>query len=336
MDPLPYRSIKTAVAAGFFTVAALVAQASSAMPPAFVLKWGTTGSGPGQFRDPLGVAVGPSGCVYVLDHANDRIEKFNSQGVFSLAWGSHGSGPGFFGFIYGVAADPIGGFVYVVDKNPFANTYVQKFDSNGNFVSAWGTYGPNTGEFAYPNTIAVDPTGHFVYVADDGNHRIQKFDSDGNFVRAWGQLGPGDGDLQSTFGIAVAPNGDVYVSDQNLGIQKFDDQGRFLHRWCLPGPSDGQCMAPYGVALDPLGNAYVVDSNSHRVQKFDSSDGFLLKWGTDGVGDGQFHYPAGIAVDPSGAFIYVADHANNRIEKFEQGTVASVPLSWTLLKGMYR
>jgi len=41
------------------------------------------------------------------------------------------------------------------------------------FVSKWGTYGPDDGEFNAPHSVAVASDGS-VYVAD-GNNRIQKF-----------------------------------------------------------------------------------------------------------------------------------------------------------------
>ena len=42
----------------------------------FVTKWGTYGTGDGQFKKPWGVAVAPDGSVYVSDSYNHRIQKF--------------------------------------------------------------------------------------------------------------------------------------------------------------------------------------------------------------------------------------------------------------------
>ena len=44
----------------------------------FLDKWGTLGSGPGQFGldGPTDVAVSGSGEIYVVDRANCRVEKF--------------------------------------------------------------------------------------------------------------------------------------------------------------------------------------------------------------------------------------------------------------------
>jgi DNA-binding beta-propeller fold protein YncE len=52
----------------------------------FVIKWGTYGSGNGQFNKPVGIAVDASGYVYVADNDNYRIQKFakdsDDDGIF--------------------------------------------------------------------------------------------------------------------------------------------------------------------------------------------------------------------------------------------------------------
>src|SRR5439155_11111231 len=42
----------------------------------FLTKWGSNGSGDGQFNTPVFVAVDGSGNVFVADNGNDRIQKF--------------------------------------------------------------------------------------------------------------------------------------------------------------------------------------------------------------------------------------------------------------------
>ncbi len=81
------------------------------------------------------------------------------------------------------------GNVYVAD---YGNNRIQKFDSNGNFITKWGSQGSGDGQFIQLNDVAVDSSGN-VYVADYGNNRIQKFDSNGNFITKWGSHGSGDG-----------------------------------------------------------------------------------------------------------------------------------------------
>jgi hypothetical protein len=54
------------------------------------------------------------------------------------------------------------------------NHRIQKFTSDGTFLTKWGSSGTRDGQFDNPEGIAVDGSGH-VYVADGSNHRIQKF-----------------------------------------------------------------------------------------------------------------------------------------------------------------
>ena len=89
----------------------------------FVNKWGTKGTGAGQFGAPLDVAVASDGNVYVTEMYNFRIQKFTSAGVFVNKWGTKGTGAGQFEGAGGIAVAPDGS-VYVADTQ---NDRIQKF-----------------------------------------------------------------------------------------------------------------------------------------------------------------------------------------------------------------
>lgn len=55
---------------------------TTTLPPIFVRTWGSTGSGPGQFKSPFGIALDSTQNVYVADVLNSRVQKFTSLGVF--------------------------------------------------------------------------------------------------------------------------------------------------------------------------------------------------------------------------------------------------------------
>ncbi len=283
---------------------------ASPSPPPFLLKWGTYGSGDGQFTHPWGIAVDTSGNVYVAEPANHRIQKFTSSGVFITKWGTLGSGDGQFITPYCVAVDTLG-YVYISDWD---TNRIQKFTSDGAFITKWGTSGLGDGQFTYPLGIGVDVSGN-VYVADCYNHRIQKFTADGVFLTKWGTQGSGDGQFDYPYAVSIDTSGSVYVAEFANRIQKFTSTGNFITKWGSQGSGDGQFEAPSGIAFDATGNVYVADPGNHRIQEFTNSGTFLTKWGTLGFGDGQFYGPRGVALDASGN-VYVVDKENHRVQVF--------------------
>ena len=154
------------------TVTVTTSDNDTAAPYAtFVSKWGTEGTGDGQFKNPRGVAVASDGSVYVADGNNHRIQKFTSAGVLVSQWGTNGTGNGKFKTPWGIAVAPDGS-VYVSETG---NDRIQRFTSAGVFVSKWGSNGTGNGKFKNPKGIAVAPDGS-VYVSETGdNDRMQKF-----------------------------------------------------------------------------------------------------------------------------------------------------------------
>ncbi len=289
-------------------------------PPAFVMKWGSQGSGDGQFNSPFGVATDGAGNVYVTDVAFNRIQKFTGGGAFLTKWGSGGGGDGQFNSPSGVATGA-GGIVYVVEMN---GNRIQKFTSGGAFIAKWGLIGSGDGEFHSPNGVATDAAGN-VYVADAGNNRIQKFTSGGTFLAKWGSFGSGDGQFNNPLGVATDAAGNVYVADfANNRIQKFTSGGAFIAKWGSSGSGDGQFSFPYALTTDAAGNLYVTDRDNSRVQKFTGGGTFLTKWGSFGSGDGQFNNPLGVATGAAGS-VYVVDLLNIRIQVFASSSAGNRP-----------
>jgi DNA-binding beta-propeller fold protein YncE len=107
--------------------------------------------------------------LYVATPTVHACDKCN----FLLAWGSsvRRSGNGQFNNPQGLAVYSSGN-VYVADTS---NNRVQKFSSDGKYLTQWGSYGDaGTGQFSYPHGIAADSSGN-VYITNWGDDRVQKF-----------------------------------------------------------------------------------------------------------------------------------------------------------------
>jgi sugar lactone lactonase YvrE len=115
----------------------------------------------GLIFDPGAIAVDAQGNYYVIEAANNRIQRFNPGGVFLNQWGGQGSGEGQFEHPTGiaVAGDDT---VYVVDT---INHLILRFTADGGFLSQWGNMGSGEGKFYWAQGIAVAGDGK-VYVAD--------------------------------------------------------------------------------------------------------------------------------------------------------------------------
>jgi sugar lactone lactonase YvrE len=249
----------------------------------------------------------------------DRILKFNvannSNGTFATSFGPNGTELGAFIHIHGIATDSQGN-VYAVDE---AKRQIQKFDSNGTFITAWGgATEPTTFLSSKLEDVDVDLQDN-VYVVDYGRHAIYKYDSNGTFLTSLGTNGTSVGTFSRPWGITVDSKGSIYVTDRdNHRVQKFDSGGGFVTSWGMNGTAPGRFVWPEGISVDSLDNVYVVDEKNSNVQKFDSNGTFITSWGSEGTGEGQFKEPHGIDVDISGDddIVYVVDTGNQRVQVF--------------------
>ncbi|MFN8472510.1 MAG: clostripain-related cysteine peptidase [Anaerolineae bacterium] len=292
---------------------ARIARAQSGVSDKFLLAIAAS-SPVGRLENPLSVAVGSDDSIYVSDHSNNRIQRFNRAGSFVSLWGSTGGSSGQFSTVGGVALSP-NGSVYVVDTG---NNRVQVFDAAGFFQREWGRQGVDDGEFLRPERIAVAPDGS-VYVADSANHRVQHFDATGGFLGKWGTYGAGAGEFYSPEGVAVAPDGTVYVAyTWSHRIQRFTATGTYLGAWGGRGAGNGQFAWPEGMAVAPNGTVYVADSYNLRVQYFDATGRYLGQWGSLESGARQFVLPMDVTLERDGS-VLVVDTNNHRVQRFTPG-----------------
>jgi DNA-binding beta-propeller fold protein YncE len=272
-------------------------------------------SGDGQVLSPRGIATDSANNVYVADTSNNRVQKFNSGGVFQLKFGAGGSDAGHFVAAFGVAVDGAGN-IYVTDSAPGVRTtgYVQKFTPGGAYITGWGT----GSQFVNgAGGVAVDSANN-VYVATPEGNRIYKFTDTGTLITSLGSVGTGNGQFSGPQGVAVDASDNLYVADMgNNRVQVFNSAGAYVRQFGSVGAGDGQFNAPIALDVDPSGNVYVADLNNNRTQKFDSAGNFVSTCGgtAPGNSNNEFNQPQGIAADSAGN-VYVGDTSNDRVQKF--------------------
>jgi DNA-binding beta-propeller fold protein YncE len=83
-----------------------------------------------------------------------ETKSYNYSAV--LAWGSGGTSDGRFNVPHSIAFDAMSN-IYVSDTN---NHRIQKFTSDGSFITKWGTEGNAEGQFMLPEGIDIDSLGN--------------------------------------------------------------------------------------------------------------------------------------------------------------------------------
>ncbi len=292
--------------------------------------FGSYGSGNGQLNEPSGIAIDPSGDIWVLDSGNHRVQEFSPTGEYLSQFGEKGTGPGQMG--WGVSLAFSDGNLYVAEAY---ESRIQEFSLAGEYVRQFDEAGSGDGKsnicpWGIQFGIAADPNTGNLYVVEGGgtpeftNNRVQEFSSGGSFITTFG-LGSGPhGQPIGPRGVAVGPSGKIYVADAGTGwVQEWlpaSDSGEpptyatsFTHYETFMVSELGE---PDAVALDPSGNIYVVDSNHEHILKFNPEHHFLTQFGNGGgSNDGQFHGIGGIATNTSGD-LYATDLENDRVQEF--------------------
>ncbi len=295
---------------------------------------GTVGSGDGlgaaaRFNMPQGIAVDPTGTIYVADTGNRTVRMITAGGMVSTL--VTGASRLALAAPTGLTVDGAG-VVYVADSGLTSIQVVSPSGSvsplSATMVGSGGAITPAT--FNHPFGIAMDAAGA-LYVADTRNDAIRKIAPGGLTTVLAGTMtvrGNADGIGAAALfyaprGVAIDSGGVVHVADtSNHTVRTIDATGRVTTTAGLTenaGAVDGSAMsarfAPIrGFAIDPGGNIFVSDSKNFTVRKVTPAgvvSTFAGSPGVSGVGDSsddgigsgaRFAYgtPSSIAADSLG------------------------------------
>jgi DNA-binding beta-propeller fold protein YncE len=143
----------------------------------FVKVIGRFGDKSGEFNLPTTIEMDSKGNFFVNERGNERVQKFDSNWNPILMWGTKGTSNNQFCHIEHIALDRHDN-VYVTDPQSDPGCSMQprvlKYDSEGDFITKFGSYGTEPGQFRDPEHLALDNEGD-VYVSDRKNNDIQAF-----------------------------------------------------------------------------------------------------------------------------------------------------------------
>lgn len=219
-----------------------------------------------QAPDLAGIAVGPTGNVYVTDALNYRILTLSPSGkVVRVIHTAHFHHPVRFGPM-GLAIDSAGN-IYTAD---FDYSAIEKYSASGRLLASYGK------NLDGPDDVALDRQDN-IYVNDHRNNRIVKLSPRGHQLRVFGPSLPGPYlSFNQPEGVAVDLQGNIYVAHDEL--VKLSPSGNPVAHWRPPGN-----FAPNGdMGFDAQGNIYATILEGpppvSRVVKLSPSLQLLATW----------------------------------------------------------
>lgn len=243
------------------------------------------GAGLYAFMFAHAVRVDSDDNIWIVDEGSSMAVKFDPQGKVLMTMGRNpeayrnpgprgaelrrNNGVGAVGDNFSrptdIAWDADGNF-FIADG--YNNARVAKFDQYGAFLTSWGEYGTEIGQFNTLHSIQTDADGN-VYVGDRGNSRIQVFDNDGNFQYVIDGIG-------APWAICITPGPHQYLYSSNSSgtgnldngeIYKMELDGTIPGKFGRAGRMIGEFASTHAIDCRDENELFVGEILSWRVQK---------------------------------------------------------------------
>jgi 6-phosphogluconolactonase (cycloisomerase 2 family) len=236
------------------------------------------------------------------------------------------------GYFNSMAFDPSGKFAYAADGGAFpedvfggsSSVSMYTVNSTTGALTSFGMIATESG----PNSVALDPTGKFAYVANFNSNDVSMYTIDAT-----------TGALASIGTIAAGTQPVSYVEDPVGNFAYVANAGsNDLSMYTINATTGALTsmgtisagVVPISVVVDPSGKfAYAVNFNSNDISMYtiNATTGALTSTGT--ITSGQS--PTSIAIRPSGNFAYVTNSASNDISIYSiDGATGALTLIGTI------
>ena len=251
-----------------------------------------------SFSNPTGIVLSPDRSFAVIcDSANHRLRRLVlATGAVTTLAGSGGAASvdasgtqASLNLPHGLAMASDASFLVFAEvgghrirKYSMATAQVATLAGSG---AASFADGPGSlASFSSPVGVAIDPTGAFVLIADNGNHRIRKLD------------------LATRIVSTIAGNAAYGFADGAGSVSQF--------------------IGPFGIAISADSSfALIADSGTNRMRRISIASSFVstvagtgsASWADGAGGQAAFYAPTNVAIFGDGSYAIVADSANRRV-----------------------
>jgi sugar lactone lactonase YvrE len=281
----------------------------------YLSKFGTEGTGNGQFNGPIGLAIDSSSNLWVVDRFNYRVQKWVPKRPTVTT----------------EAATAVkltqANLNALVNPEGSSTTYWFEYGTSESYGTKIPVSPESVGSGTEAKSVSQTPTGlkagteyHFRVVATNAEGtsygKDKTFKTAPRLLLAFGKEGKGEGQFEHPADIAIDAEGNAWVVDMGSGrLEKFDKEGKYITGFGEGGKGKCQLERPDSVAIDSKGNLWVADIGEYRIQEFNEAGKCLFSFGKPGTEEGQLSEAESIAIDAKDD-IWVADTYNHRLQEF--------------------